>query len=141
MHRATASAAETSTPLPPSPATSPPHLNTTTISTWRERRESLPTRTDLRSSPDRKPLPHTIVDRHTIGTTRPCRRLPSRDILVTDGGSPCHVRRSRSAAPDRRWLMDGDGSVFWRCGCRQRGNGPCPRHRRRGHGSWYFSLN
>jgi integrase len=36
--------------------------------------------------------------------------------------------------------MDGDGSVFWRCGCRHRA-GPCPRGGRRGHGSWYFSLN
>ena len=36
--------------------------------------------------------------------------------------------------------MDGDGSVFWRCGCRHR-TGPCPRAGRRGHGSWYFSLN
>jgi hypothetical protein len=36
--------------------------------------------------------------------------------------------------------MDGDGSVFWRCGCRHRA-GPCSRGGRRGHGSWYFSLN
>lgn len=36
--------------------------------------------------------------------------------------------------------MDGDGSVFWRCSCRHRA-GPCPRGGRRGHGSWYFSLN
>ena len=41
---------------------------------------------------------------------------------------------------DRTWLMDGDGSVFWRCGCRHRA-GPCPRGGRHGHGSWYFSLN
>jgi integrase len=37
--------------------------------------------------------------------------------------------------------MNGDGSVFWRCGCRHGEGGPCPRYRRRGHGSWYFSLN
>src|SRR5437660_12467401 len=36
--------------------------------------------------------------------------------------------------------MDGDGSVFWRCGCRHRA-GPCPCGGGRGHGSWYFSLN
>jgi hypothetical protein len=37
--------------------------------------------------------------------------------------------------------MDGDGSILWRCGCRSSQNGPCPRRERRGHGSWYFSLN
>ena len=37
--------------------------------------------------------------------------------------------------------MDGDGSVFWRCGCRRRGGDACPRGGQRGHGSWYFSLN
>lgn len=36
--------------------------------------------------------------------------------------------------------MDGDGSVYWRCGCRHRTD-QCAHAGRRGHGSWYFSLN
>jgi len=32
--------------------------------------------------------------------------------------------------------------VFWRCGCRRNESpGPCARQGRRGHGSWYYSLN
>jgi hypothetical protein len=74
------------------------HLNTTAISTWREHRESLPTQTDLpqraqsqaTATVDRRP-PHDL-------NNKPCRCLPARDMLGTDGGSPYHVRRSGSAS-------------------------------------------
>lgn len=58
-----------------------------------------------------------------------------------ESGFPC-ARRTRSASGEfGGGRMGGDGSVFWRCGCRHRA-GPCPRSgRQHGHGSWYFSLN
>jgi integrase len=68
-------------------------------------------------------------------------RVLHQRILVMGDRSSANSGDPDPPPSDRRWLVDGDGSVFWRCGCRHGEGGPCPRHGRRGHGSWYFSLN
>jgi len=76
-------------------------LRTTTVSTYAVSR--CPHGPTYRSSPDRKPLPAVDIGR-TTQTARLCSRPPQLHMLVTDGGPPCHVRRTRSATPDRRWM-------------------------------------